>query len=100
MRGTKRRMGYEDLENVAEDMVLARIASLAEDESLEFCRCPVCLQDMAAIVLNRVPPLYCCSLLEKNSPGEDFSRRVDEVRERIEEELPRALELVRSHDNH
>ena len=59
MRGTKRRMGYEDLENVAEDMVLARISELAEDESLDFCRCPVCLQDMAATVLNRGPRLYC-----------------------------------------
>lgn len=100
MRGMKKRFYTEDLENLSEDLVFAAIDRLLADESRAFCRCPVCLQDLAAIVLNRVPQLYCCSLLEKNSPGEDLSRRINRVRELVEVELPAALELVRASNNH
>lgn len=100
MRGFKKHYELEDLENVSEELVFEQIDALVRDGSKKFCRCKVCLQDMAAIVLNRVPALYSCSLLEKNSPGEDFSVRIKEVRKRIAEELPAALELVRRNSNH
>jgi competence protein ComFB len=79
---------------------LRQIHDLVQDPDKKFCRCRVCLQDMAAIVLNRVPALYSCSILEKNSPGEDFSERIEAVRKRIAQELPEAMELVRRNNNH
>lgn len=100
MRGLKKLYEAEDLENVAEDLVFEQIDALVNDGNAKFCRCKVCLQDMAAIVLNRVPALYSCSILEKNSPGDDFSARIEEVRKRISEELPVAMDMVRRNNNH
>lgn len=100
MRGIKKRFYTEDLENLSEDVVFEAIDRLLADESQVFCRCPICLQDLAAIVLNRVPQLYCCSLLEKNSPNEELARRLARVRELVDLELPAALELVRASNNH
>ncbi len=100
MRRMKRRFYTDDLENVAEDLVFEQVEALLDAQPGGFCTCHICLQDLAAIVLNQIPPLYCCSLLEKNSPNETFARRIAETRARVAEVLPRAMALVRSHDNH
>lgn len=100
MRGLKKQYEAYDLENVAEDLVFEQIDALVNDPDKKFCRCNVCLQDMAAIVLNRVPALYSCSILEKNSPGENFGARIEETRKRIAELLPEAIEMVRRNNNH
>ncbi|MBN2139939.1 MAG: late competence development ComFB family protein [Desulfovibrionaceae bacterium] len=91
---------HEDLENMAEEILFEELHSLIEQGDRDFCTCSVCIQDVAAIVLNKVPPLYSCSILEKTSPNEGFFRRIEEVRGLIRRELPVAIDKVSSSNNH
>jgi len=90
---------HEDLENLTEEIVFQEIHALTESGH-EFCRCDGCIQDIAAIVLNRVAALYCCSPLEKVFPGESFRIRINEIKELVKQELPKAIDTVTMYSHH
>ncbi len=96
----KKQFYNEDLENYSEEIVFEQLYHIVEAGSEDFCQCEICIQDIAAIVLNRVPTLYCCSLLEKITPNDDFMGKIEEVRAMAKKELSNAIEMVRRKNNH
>ena len=101
MTGKYKNLFYrEDLENLTEEIVFQEIHALAEGGEPEFCQCDACIQDIAAIVLNRVSSLYCCSPLEKVIPGGDLQERIREIKELVRQELPKAIETVTLFSHH
>ncbi|ODN42416.1 late competence development ComFB family protein [Piscirickettsia litoralis] len=55
----------EDLENLAIQLVYQEIDYIIRHHLDEFCHCKVCIQDIAAIALNHIPPIYQTSCIEK-----------------------------------
>jgi len=55
------------LHNIMEQMVFNAIDELAEDH--QFCNCPQCRMDIAALALNKLPHHYVVT-----SKGEAYSR--------------------------
>jgi len=54
---------FENLENVAEDLVFTELGRQLEAYSEPICLCNECVADMAAMALNSIKPLYRVSLL-------------------------------------
>lgn len=96
----KKRFAHEDLENFSEEIVYEQLASIMDKGEKEFCQCDVCVQDIAAIALNKVPTLYCCSLLEKTSPNDNFLVKIEEVRQQARAALLEAIDVVSAKNNH
>jgi len=100
MTGRYKTLFYrEDLENLTEEIVFQEIYALTESGE-QFCQCDSCIQDIAAIVLNRVASLYCCSPLEKVIPGEELQQRIKEIKELVRQELPKAIDTVTRYSHH
>ncbi|HHX87561.1 MAG TPA: late competence development ComFB family protein [Firmicutes bacterium] len=55
------------LNNIMEQMVLRAIDEVADEQ--QFCNCPRCRLDIAALALNKLPPRYAVT-----SRGEAYSR--------------------------
>ncbi|AKP73261.1 aminoglycoside phosphotransferase [Piscirickettsia salmonis] len=55
----------EDLENLAIQLVYQEIDEIIKHQLEDFCHCKVCIQDIAAIALNHIPPIYQTSCIEK-----------------------------------
>ncbi len=91
---------HEDLENLAEDLVYQELDRIISSRAIEFCHCNVCIQDIAALTLNRVPSLYCASMADKLNPGPGLLRKVEEVRNMIRDVLPESIEQVSSKTHH
>ncbi|MBG0775310.1 MAG: late competence development ComFB family protein [Desulfovibrionaceae bacterium] len=89
-----------DLENLTEEIVFEELHRIVSEGVREFCTCPVCVQDIAAIVLNRVPPIYCCSMLEKISPRKSLQERLEETREQVRAIIHEAIDTVIRFEHH
>ena len=90
----------EDLENLSEEVVFEELYNGIEDKSYDVCQCDVCIQDVAALLLNRVQSVYCCSVFEKSEPRETLQEVLGEVRKSVKKELPDVLDLVRAKAHH
>ena len=90
----------EDLENLSEEIVFEELYIGIEEKSLELCQCDICIQDAAALLLNRVQPVYCCSVFEKSEPRENLQEVLEKIRDSVKKELPGVLELVRTNAHH
>ena len=90
----------DDLENLTEEIVFNQLSILVEENKMEFCRCPICLQDIAAIVLNKVPPLYFSNFLEKIDPQQTLKDKMKKIRDQVKKELPKAISKVSEHSHH
>ncbi len=44
--------------NLKEDKVIKAIKDIMSDANVEVCKCPICIEDVACYVLNRIPPYY------------------------------------------
>jgi len=96
----KKRFAHEDLENFSEEIVFEQLAAIIERVEKRFCQCDVCIQDIAALALNHVPTLYCCSLLEKTSPNDNFLLKIEDAREKARAALLEAIDVVTAKNNH
>lgn len=90
----------EDLKNLSEELFVEELNRLLESGEVTSCNCENCLLDVAAIVLNRVPPMYHVNELERYNPVGEFVWKEVDVREKIRKELPRAIALVQEHSRH
>lgn len=94
----KERFYREDLENLSEEILFEQLQQHIDAGQPEFCRCDVCIQDIAAIALNRITPTYISSFIEKHYKADDA--RYAKLREQAKTELLVAIELVRQHPHH
>ena len=58
----------DELENVTEEIVFEVLYHLIHEEDVNTPEDPTCLQDVAAIALNSLPPKYAVSYLDKVNP--------------------------------
>lgn len=68
----------EELENITEDIVFEQLHLLLESREVEIPKSEGCVQDIAAITLNRLPAKYAVSFIDKVNPRTD---RLDDLLE-------------------
>lgn len=96
----KEKFDTGDLENRVEELVFMELHKLIEDESNEFCRCDICLLDIAALVLNSVPSKYENNFVDKMEPSEDKTTKLEALRQKVVEKMPAAIQLVTDKPHH
>lgn len=84
----------EELENVTEEIVFEVLYHLLHEEQIEAPQDPTCLQDVAAIALNALPPKYAVSYLDKVNPRPERLTMLENLRKQAERELRRAIDIV------
>lgn len=92
----------EDLENEAEELFFRELKNIIDSGEHNFCRCSICIQDIAAIVLNSVKPMYSSNRLERimTNSGIKKNRKVEEAAENIRKEIIKAIALVNAAPHH
>ncbi|MCP4153315.1 MAG: late competence development ComFB family protein [bacterium] len=83
----------EVVRNINEDFVFAEVERLLL-ESSEMCTCRDCRQDVAAIVLNSLPPRYQVSKIIPEAAKAAINGNV------IENEIEKAFKLVSKRPHH
>ncbi|MCP4214044.1 MAG: late competence development ComFB family protein [bacterium] len=81
----------EVVRNVNEDIVFAEVERLLMESSVQ-CTCRDCRRDVAAIVLNSLPPRYQVSHILLQPP--------EGLRDTMEREIEKAFELVSRRPHH
>lgn len=100
MPNIKQLYPHHDLENLAEELVYQELDRIIQAQTPEFCRCDVCLQDIVALTLNRIPSLYCSSLADKLNPGPGLRAKLEETRNLIRDVLPESIDQVSAKAHH
>lgn len=90
----------EDLENTIEELVFMNLKNIIEEDIINFCKCQICIQDIAAIVLNKVPPKYKINIIDKFSLTEKEKDELDKLSVIIREALITAIEIVENSPHH
>ena len=89
-----------DLENRAEELFFMELHKLIEGKTTEFCHCDICLQDIAAIVLNKIPSKYENNFVDKTEPSEEELAKLETLRQSVEEQLLPAIDLITRKPHH
>lgn len=90
----------EELENIIEEMVFEEIDKITREEVIEFCHCDICIQDIAAISLNNLPPYYRTQMLYKKFPAPQEAKYRRVLKAKVREEVIKAIEITMEHPNH
>jgi competence protein ComFB len=66
-----------EIVNVNEELVI-ELMEIVFDEDQTLCRCPVCIEDIYALALNQLKPLYVqITFKEKASKNTELTKRID-----------------------
>jgi len=89
---------------MTEDLVFDAIDA-AMRRHPEMCKCQDCALDVAAIVLNNLPPQYCVGKFSSMPSGVPALRhyvpeKEKEVAERARAVVEEAIQIVKQHPNH
>ncbi|MDQ2087886.1 late competence development ComFB family protein [Herbivorax sp. ANBcel31] len=91
---------HAGLENLTENIVLKELEEFIKDtENMQkngYCKCWICLADVAAIVLNELKPNYCSNFMDKNVNNEYFTN----LRTRVGKMIERAFKIVKKNPHH
>ena len=90
----------QELENLTEELVFEELYTYTKLHQEEFCTCAKCLMDIAALVLNTVPPLYSASIAERMDPSPGFQKKYENLRGDIQRAIPRAVSQVKDMAHH
>ena len=88
----KEKLGINNLENILEEMVFKELYLIIQDSHIKVCKCNTCVQDIAAIVLNTMTPMYENS--EKYLPNEEKKDEYTKIVENVRKSLKSAVEKV------
>ncbi|NOZ68179.1 MAG: late competence development ComFB family protein [Deferribacteres bacterium] len=98
--GRKDIFGFDlsEINNINEELVIELMEEiLNEDKSI--CRCHLCIEDIYALSLNNLPPLYVQSTFkDTTSQDNDLTRVLD--REKVEKAVREATNKVNSNPYH
>ncbi|MGM0509338.1 MAG: late competence development ComFB family protein [Fusobacteriota bacterium] len=89
-----------DLENIVEEMVFEELYKIIEEGKLDFCKCNICIQDIAAIVLNEVPGKYKSNFADKSFPSELDKQEEFFLKRKIKHNIIWAIEKVNQNPHH
>ena len=88
------------LENLAEELVFQELYDFTQKAKImpdnDLCICCICLADIAAIVLNELPPFYCSNFIDKDK-NMDYSAK---YRLEVQEKIFKAFEKVKKTPHH
>lgn len=91
---------YAGFENITENIVLEELDYFINDnenmKSKEFCKCWICVADVAAIILNELKPDYCSNFIDKDQKN-DYSEK---LRKQVFELIIKAFEKVQKNPHH
>lgn len=92
----------EELENEAEEVVFKVLKEIIDEKKYRFCKCNICIQDVAAIVLNSIKPMYSSNRFERiTAPiSEKSKKRVEEAAKEIRKEIIKAIGQVNNRPHH
>jgi competence protein ComFB len=96
----KEKFFTDELENAMEEIVFEQLDIIIKKKEESFCKCNICIQDIAAVALNNLPARYKNSLLDRIYISEDEKRRTLEMKVKVREELLNAIEKVRNFPHH
>ena len=88
---------HDDLVNLSEELVFEQIHQVIQSGELPFDLSEVSVQDVAAIALNRMPPKYITSILEKQNPSASLREEMDDLRRYARRQIMKAIERVNAH---
>jgi len=89
----------DDLENEMEELVFMELRNVIDEDKVNFCRCKLCVQDIAAIALNNLRPKYSSNKVERNYNR--YKRKLNpQLQLRVKNEVYRAIELVNNRPHH
>ena len=89
----------DDLENEMEELVFMELRNVIDEDKVNFCRCKLCVQDIAAIALNNLRPKYSSNKVERNYNR--YRRKLNpQLQLRVKNEVYRAIELVNNRPHH
>lgn len=87
---------HDDLTNLSEELVFEQIHQLLQEGELPPMS-EVSVQDIAAIALNKMPPKYITSILEKQNPSQSLREEMDDLRRYARRQVIKAAERVKEH---
>ncbi len=90
----------EDLENIIEDIIFEELYFIIEEKKLKFCQCNICIQDIAAIALNKIPPKYKSNLFDKRNPNKYEKQELAKAHDDARKYLLDAIEKVNNKPHH
>jgi len=90
----------EDLENIIEELVFKELHNIMVSNKVEFCNCRICIQDIAAIVLNRIPARYKNNIIDKMYPNKKEEEKLEKLSILINEQILLAIEKVKEKPHH
>ena len=90
----------EELENITEDIVFEQLHLLIESGEEPVPTAESCLQDIAAITLNRLKPKYAVCFIDKVNPRTERLDELMELEKQARKELLRAIKIVRDNPHH
>lgn len=85
---------HDELENLTEELVYEAIHNLIEGDTVEVPQTAVSIQDIAAISLNNLKPLYICSFFDKKNPRESLKHQIIEIKKEVETVVLQAVDIV------
>jgi len=94
----KEKLGINNLENILEEIVFKELYLLHQDSHIKFCKCNICTQDIAAIVLNAMQPMYENS--EKHLPNDEKQDQYFELIDQVKISLRSAIDKVTETPHH
>lgn len=88
------------LENLAEELVFQELYDFTQKAKImpdnDLCICCICLADIAAIVLNELPPFYCSNFIDKDKNMNYYTKYKSEVQQKI----IAAIDIVKKNPHH
>lgn len=90
----------EELENITEEIVFEQLHLMVQSGEEKIPNSEGCLQDIAAIALNRLPPKYAVCFIDKVNPRTERLEQLIELEKNARKELLRAIEIVRNNPHH
>jgi competence protein ComFB len=92
--------GYDltEIKNINEELVVELMDKLLNDDD-SICRCQLCIEDIFALSLNKLPTLYVQSTFKENTfRGYDLTKILD--REKVEKAVRTAANKVSKNPYH
>jgi len=90
----------QDLENITEELVFEQIHTIIEAGQIDVPTDEGCIQDIAAIALNRLPSKYSVSFIDKVNPRGVRLDELLELTQRSHEEVLKAIAIVQKRPHH
>ncbi len=84
----------DDLENLSEEVVFEQILLLQEEKNKDLPETDIGIQDVAAIVLNNMPPKYICSFIDKVQPRKELLDDLQDLRKYARSQILKAVRKV------